>query len=456
MAVQVVNEVTTAAVSNNTTAAAPSTLSSPSLPPSLGEEQSSPSVVDEKNGDEVLPLLLQIILTDPDEHTTNTNNNSNDELRNLSLTKAVATLSTPQLLAQLELLDEFRRSPTNNLYQRVRALFFLYAVHRFHLPERRRLLEKRRRLGKTTNNDRSESGGGDNNKSENHGQEMHGEKNTNSNKNGRTKENQDATFICPKGYAALVDRRFDEAIDHFLKWVSSSSSTMTLSASADTEVDCSIDDGGEGRLLYPVPRTTCLISNLTFSRDGPLPVTTTTAVASATAEGSNDSKSNDASLSRGHSSSIASSSTMSSHVSEEATTTPPPPSTKKQHSKTPSSPQQQQILLLPSEATSSALAKSYRSLAFQTLADQVKRSVRSHDGNEWMFNVTNVGDMPLCWSEELLRGLVDENEEKLEKESDSSPMLVERTPVRMDLSHVSWTDFLIELICYHHILCGSR
>lgn len=297
-------------------------------------------------------------------------------------------------------------------------------------------MEKRGRVGNANDDEGCDNGG--NKKSEKRTQEMNGEKHNNNEKNDR-QTGKDATFICPKGYAALVDRRFDEAIDNFLEWVSSSSSTMTLSA--DTEDDCCIDEGREGERSYPVPRTTSLISNLTFSRDGLLPITTTTA----------DNKSNDASLSRGHSSSIASSSTLSSHVSEDAATPPPPTTmaTKQLHSNTQQNskaPSPQQTLLLPSEATSSALAKSYRSLAFQTLADQVKRSVRSHDGNEWMFNVKNAGDMPLCWSQELLRGIVvddESNEGKVvESEERESPMLVERTPVRMDLSHVSWIDEL--------------
>ena len=71
------------------------------------------------------------------------------------------------------------------------------------------MFEKRRLNGK--------SGDGESSKSETHGG---GEKkNNNKNENGKTK---DATFICPEGYSALVDRRFDEAIDHFLEWVSSS------------------------------------------------------------------------------------------------------------------------------------------------------------------------------------------------------------------------------------------
>src|SRR5215212_4257328 len=41
----------------------------------------------------------------------------------------------------------------------------------------------------------------------------------------------------------------------------------------------------------------------------------------------------------------------------------------------------------PSDALSSALAATYHKLAFQNLADQVRRSVRSARGNQWMFRV---------------------------------------------------------------------
>src|SRR5215212_11746545 len=59
---------------------------------------------------------------------------SGDEgVRNRALEAAVAGMSTRQLLAELDALDAFRRTSTN-LYERVRALFFLYAIHRFHLP----------------------------------------------------------------------------------------------------------------------------------------------------------------------------------------------------------------------------------------------------------------------------------------------------------------------------------
>src|SRR5436190_23064816 len=41
--------------------------------------------------------------------------------------------SAAQLLAECEALDRFRRQ-SENLYHRVRALFFLYSIHRFLLP----------------------------------------------------------------------------------------------------------------------------------------------------------------------------------------------------------------------------------------------------------------------------------------------------------------------------------
>src|SRR4051812_38245084 len=56
----------------------------------------------------------------------------------------------------------------------------------------------------------------------------------------------------------------------------------------------------------------------------------------------------------------------------------------------------------PSAAMSSALAVAYRSLAFQTLADQVRRSVRSVRGNQWMFRASHPSDYPLQVRPELL------------------------------------------------------
>ena len=48
-------------------------------------------------------------------------------------TASAAALRLAELLAECAALDAFRRA-SDNLYERVRALFFLYAIHRFHLP----------------------------------------------------------------------------------------------------------------------------------------------------------------------------------------------------------------------------------------------------------------------------------------------------------------------------------
>ena len=82
----------------------------------------------------------------------------------------------------------------------------------------------------------------------------------------------------------------------------------------------------------------------------------------------------------------------------------------------------------PSAAISSALAASYRSLGFQTLADQVRRSVRSVRGNQWMFRAGHTDDYPLRLRPELLAG------------EPVFPILREATPVRMDLTHSGWSD----------------
>jgi len=84
----------------------------------------------------------------------------------------------------------------------------------------------------------------------------------------------------------------------------------------------------------------------------------------------------------------------------------------------------------PSDSLSSALAAAYHRLAFQTLADQVRRSVRMVRGNQWMFRMGHPKDQPLRVRRELLRTDVD----------GSYPILRERTPVRMDLTHSAWSD----------------
>ena len=84
----------------------------------------------------------------------------------------------------------------------------------------------------------------------------------------------------------------------------------------------------------------------------------------------------------------------------------------------------------PSEGISSALAAAYRGLAFQTLADQVRRSVRSVRGNQWMFRTGHSADYALRIRPELLDRDI----------TGGFPVLHESTPVRMDLSHSAWSD----------------
>jgi len=188
--------------------------------------------------------LIQII-TSADPH-----------LRNQSLDAVCATASAAELLAACEELEIFRRR-SENLYERVRALFFLYAIHRFHLPE---------------------------------------------------KLPAGATGMIPfKGFEHLLQRRFEEALEQFL-------------------------------------------------------------------------------------------------------------AVQKQSG--------------PSDAVCSALAAVYQRIAFQTLADQVRRSVRSVRGNQWMFRMGHPMDHPLRIRPELLQPAAD----------GTYPILRETTPVRMDLSHSGWSD----------------
>ncbi len=85
----------------------------------------------------------------------------------------------------------------------------------------------------------------------------------------------------------------------------------------------------------------------------------------------------------------------------------------------------------PNNSISSALAAAYKGLAFQTLADQVRRSVRSVRGNQWMFRTGHPADAPL----RICRVLTER-----EAQSGLYPVLREATPVRMDLSHSGWSD----------------
>ncbi|HEV2445616.1 MAG TPA: UTP--glucose-1-phosphate uridylyltransferase, partial [Candidatus Sulfopaludibacter sp.] len=85
----------------------------------------------------------------------------------------------------------------------------------------------------------------------------------------------------------------------------------------------------------------------------------------------------------------------------------------------------------PGAAISSALAQGYRALGFQTLADQVRRSVRSVRGNQWMFRTPHPADYPLRLRPELLAR---------DSGAPLFPVLHEATPVRMDLTHSGWSD----------------
>lgn len=85
----------------------------------------------------------------------------------------------------------------------------------------------------------------------------------------------------------------------------------------------------------------------------------------------------------------------------------------------------------PCDGLSSALASGYHELGFQTLADQVRKSVRTVRGNQWMFRTGHPADHPLRFRKELLQ----------KNETDSSrPVLKETTAVRMDFTHSGWSD----------------
>lgn len=84
----------------------------------------------------------------------------------------------------------------------------------------------------------------------------------------------------------------------------------------------------------------------------------------------------------------------------------------------------------PSDGLASALATAYHRLAFQTLADQVRRSVRSVRGNQWMFRMGHPADHPLRIASRL----------KERDEDGTFPILRESTAVRMDLTHSGWSD----------------
>src|SRR5436190_6804560 len=95
---------------------------------------------------------------------------SDPAVRDRSVDAFCRRASARELLEECAALEQLRRS-SDNLYERVRALFFLYAIHRFHLP------------AKLTA--------------------------------GSARAAQ-ASLIPFKGFEHLLQRRFEEAIENFL------------------------------------------------------------------------------------------------------------------------------------------------------------------------------------------------------------------------------------------------
>ncbi len=90
-----------------------------------------------------------------------------------------------------------------------------------------------------------------------------------------------------------------------------------------------------------------------------------------------------------------------------------------------------QVVNGPTVTLASALAEAYHRMAFQTLANQVRRSVRTVKGNQWMFRTGHPADVPLRIRRELLQ---------IEPHIGCFPALRERTAVRMDFTHSAWSD----------------
>ncbi|GEO07000.1 UTP--glucose-1-phosphate uridylyltransferase [Adhaeribacter aerolatus] len=85
----------------------------------------------------------------------------------------------------------------------------------------------------------------------------------------------------------------------------------------------------------------------------------------------------------------------------------------------------------PNATLFSGLADSYHHLSFQILADQVRKSVRSSKGNQWMFRVGHQDEHPIKIHPKLLQRA---------ENSLFYPVLEEQTSVRMDLTHSGWSD----------------
>ncbi|MEK7476315.1 MAG: UTP--glucose-1-phosphate uridylyltransferase [Candidatus Coatesbacteria bacterium] len=83
------------------------------------------------------------------------------------------------------------------------------------------------------------------------------------------------------------------------------------------------------------------------------------------------------------------------------------------------------------EALLSALAQAYYDLAFSYLLDQVRQSVRTSRGNEWMFQPATARRFPLRAHRSYLRR---------DPASGLYPVGVDACPVRADPSHSGWSD----------------
>ena len=66
---------------------------------------------------------------------------TNPATRNQSLESALSGKTTDWLLKECDELERFRSTSTN-LYHKVRALFFLYAIYRFYIPNSKQISSK--------------------------------------------------------------------------------------------------------------------------------------------------------------------------------------------------------------------------------------------------------------------------------------------------------------------------
>lgn len=81
------------------------------------------------------------------------------------------------------------------------------------------------------------------------------------------------------------------------------------------------------------------------------------------------------------------------------------------------------------DCLASGLAQAYYRLGLQNLANQVRQSVRSIRGNQWMFRVGHPEDYPLRIDRRLTAAV-----------GGALPLLRESCAVRMDLTHSGWSD----------------